>query len=166
MKKLSVIFDRVLSSLAGIAAVLIGVACISVCVEIIARYFLNRPQAWVFETTEYILLWVTFLATAWVLRKEGHVRIDILVDQLNPRGQVLVSIITSIIGAIACLVVSWYGVRVAWTYYKQGIIIPKTLQLPQSPILAIIAVGSFLLFIQFLRRTYRYLGMWRESRDT
>ena len=165
VKKVSAMFERVLSCLAAVAAVLIGVACIIVCVEIVARYLLNRPQVWVFETTEYILLWATFLATAWVLRKEGHVKIDVLVNQLNPKVQALVNIITSIIGAIVCFVIFWYSVQVIWTYFQQGIIIPKTLQLPKSPILAIITVGSFLLFIQFLRRAYGYLGIWRELRN-
>ena len=165
VKKITHFFERVLSSLASAAIVLMGIACIIVCLEVFARYFLNRPQVWVFETTEYILLWITFLATAWVLRKEGHVKIDILINHLNPRAQAILNTITSVIGAIACFVIFWYGAQVTFAYYQKGIIIPKTLQLPKSPILAIISVGSLLLFIQFLRRAYRYLGLFRKLRN-
>lgn len=158
-------FERLLSGLASAAIVLIGVACIIVCLEVFARYFLNRPQVWVFETTEYMLLWITFLATAWVLRKESHVSIDILVNRLNPRAQAILNIITSILSAIACFVIFWYGAQVTFGYYQKGVIIPKTLQLPKSPILAIISVGSLLLFIEFLRRAYRYLSVFRKLRN-
>lgn len=164
LKKVKYIFNWVINGCAMVATVLIWIACIIVCVEIVARYFLNRPQAWVLETTEYFLLWLTFLGATWVLKKEGHVKIDIVIKYLNPKYQALVNAITSLIAATICFVVFWYGLQVSWDYYQRGVIIPKTLQPLKSPILIIIPVGSFLLSIQFLIRAYNYLKIWQTSK--
>lgn len=164
LRRASSFFDRVLDVLAAIAACLIGFICVIVSVEIAARYFFNRPQEWVLETTEYCLLWITFLATAWVLRNEQHVNIDILINTLGTKSQALLNSVTSFLSSIVCLTIFAYGARVNWDYYQRGVIIPKTMQLPKSPLMIIITVGALLLFIQFLRRAHTSLGLWREAR--
>jgi TRAP-type C4-dicarboxylate transport system permease small subunit len=163
-KRASSIFDLILNVLATIAACLIGAICVIVTVEVVARYFFNRPQEWVLETTEYSLLWITFLASAWVLRNEQHVKIDIVVNTLKIKGQALLNSVTSFLSSIVCLIIFTYGAIVNWDYYHKDIIIPKTLQLPKSPLMAIITIGALLLSIQFMRRANAFLSVWREAK--
>jgi TRAP-type C4-dicarboxylate transport system permease small subunit len=164
-KSKSIIFDSLLNVLAAVAAFLIGAATICVCIEVVARYFLNNPQDWTLETTEYILLWITFMSAAWVLKREGHVSIDMLPNKLNPRSQSLLTTFTSVISAIACIVIFWYSLKVTYIYYQQGFILPKSLEIPKFPIFSIISLGCLMLSIQFLRRAYKYLLKWKELRD-
>ncbi len=156
------IFDRTIGLLSLFAGILIIYMMLSVTAEVATRYFLGGMMGWVIEVSEYSLLFITFLATAWVLKREGHVRMDLVLRQLNPRAQTLLNIVTSIIGAVICLIIFWYGVQVTWNSYQIGYTMAKPLRPPQFLILFIIPVGSFLLFIQFLRRTYGYLGHWKE----
>jgi TRAP-type C4-dicarboxylate transport system permease small subunit len=100
---------------------------------------------------------------AWVLKIEGHVKIDLVVNRLNPRNQCVVNSITSILGAITCLVLLWYGTKVSWEFFERGTITNTILELPSAPLFAIVPIGSFLLFIQFLRRSYGYLKSWKGS---
>jgi TRAP-type C4-dicarboxylate transport system permease small subunit len=100
---------------------------------------------------------------AWVLKIEGHVKIDLVVNRLKPRNQCLVNTITSILGAITCLVLVWYGTKLSWEFFERGTITNTILELPSAPLFAIIPIGSFLLFIQFLRRSYGYLKSWKAS---
>ena len=160
--KATPIFDRTIGLLSLFAGILILFIMLSVTAEVATRYFLGSMMGWVIEVSEYSLLFITFLATAWVLKKERHVKMELVLRRLNPRTQSLLNIITSIIGAIICLIVAWYGVKVTWGSYQIGYIMAKPLRVPQFLILFIIPVGSFLLFIQFLRRTYGYLGHWKE----
>ncbi len=164
--KVSAIFDYILTLFGFLTSALIIFLMLSVCTEVVMRYFLNRPQVWTVEIAEYTLLWITFLGAAWVLKKEGHVKMDIVLGQLKPGTQAVVNIITSVIGVIICLVLTWYSAEITWDHYQRGIYEPATLlDLPKAPIMVIIPVGSFLLLIQFLRRSYDYLGSWRASRD-
>lgn len=162
MKRIESILDRVINWFAGLSTALIAVSCIIVCVEIISRYFFNSPQDWVVETTEYLILWFTFLGAAWVLKMDGHVKIDIVLHGRSQKFRSLISAITSFICAAECFLIFWIGVQVCIDYYQRGIVIPKTLQPPKYPILAVIPLGSFLLFVQFLRITNKHIRLWRE----
>jgi C4-dicarboxylate transporter DctQ subunit len=163
--KVPFIFDQILNALAFVASILIILAAVSVCIEIVARYFFNHPQIWVVETTEYSLLFITFLGTAWLQREEGHVKVDLLLSRLNPRTQITVNIVTSIACAIIFSIITWYGVKTTWSYFQLNYHLPTILSPPQYIIIAIIPLGSFLLFIQFLRRTYRYITSQKAPLD-
>jgi len=64
--------------------------------------------------------------------------------------------ITSSVGAAACLVLAFFSVKVTWQHFQTHYLFTRFLEVPSYPILAIIPIGSLLLFIQFLRRVYDY----------
>ena len=155
------IFDRVIGALFWLACILIAFSMLSVNIEILYRFFTGQAQLWVIEVSEYILLMMTFLGAAWVLKKDGHVRIDVLINRLEPRTQTILNIVTSVVGAIFCLIIVWYGTDVTWENFQKGTTFYKAVGFPKAPIMAAIPIGSFLLFIQFLRRTRGYLMEWK-----
>ena len=163
LRNFTAIFDRTVSIAAVLAAVLIAFTMLSVCAEIVMRYLLNRPTIWVAEVSEYCLLFITFLATAWVLKSEGHVKIELALNRLNPRTKNILNIFTSIIGAIICLTLTWYSVRITLYYFQTGFLYATEMDTPRFIISAIIPIGSFLLSIQFLLRAQSYLAIWRAS---
>jgi TRAP-type C4-dicarboxylate transport system permease small subunit len=121
------------------------------------RYFLNQPLQWIIEITEYALLYITFLATAWLLKREGHVTVDVILNRLGKRTQSFLGIFSSVIGIIVSSCLIWYGVEVAWDHFQRGIYNPTVLEFPKAPIIAIIPLGSLVLLFQFLRRAYGHL---------
>ena len=70
LKSLEGFFDHILRILVAIACVILSLVMLSVCLEVFLRYFLNRPQVWVIELSEYALLYITFLSAAWVLKSD------------------------------------------------------------------------------------------------
>jgi C4-dicarboxylate transporter DctQ subunit len=153
------IYDYIITIAAVLAGILVIFLMVSVGLEVALRYFVGHPTSWVVEIAGYCLLYIPFLVAAWVLKKEGHVRMDLLVDKLGLRTQSLLNAITSIVGAVICLFLTVFGAKA--TVYFIGYQTPTILMLPKSAIISIISVGSFLLFIQFLRRTHAYLKRWR-----
>lgn len=143
--------------MAWAAGVLLAFATIAVCTDVVFRYFFNRPVAWVLEISEYILLYMTFMAAAWVLRDDAHIKVDLLVNRLSPRGQSLMSIVTSVIGAFVMLILAWFGGRVTLDFYRRGVPTLEYLKTPEYLVLMIIPIGSFFLGVQFLRRAHKYL---------
>jgi C4-dicarboxylate transporter DctQ subunit len=165
LTKITAMFDTIINLLAYLSIGLFIFAWFSVCTEIVMRYFLNHPLVWVVEISEYILVYMTFLGATWLLKKEGHVSIDIVPMFLSPRNDALLNIITSILGAISCLAFAWYAGLVTWDHFQRGIYDLKFLTLPLAPLFAPLCIGSFLLFIQFVRRTNAYMEKWRKTRD-
>ena len=156
-------FDRTLDILIWAGAMIFFATWFVIVLEIVLRYFLNRPLFWVVEVSEYSLLYICFLGAAWLLRREGHVKIDFLVNRLQPKNEALLNAITSVLAAMVCLVLVWYGTRTTWINFQRGISVVTTLGPPKFLLLLIIPLGSLMLSIQFLRRAWGYLGRWTAS---
>ena len=163
--KFIAIFDRILSIMAILAGVLLGLATLMIGAEIAIRNLLGRPLGWVTEISAYILLYVTFLVAAWVLRKDRHVNIGFVLNLLKPKTQALICIITSVLITIVCLFLTWFGAKVTWDLYQAKYFEPTLLQLPKFPIIAIICLGSLLLFIQSIIRIFVFVERWKSPSE-
>jgi C4-dicarboxylate transporter, DctQ subunit len=157
------IVDRILNYSFYAAIGILAFGWFAVCLEILMRYFLRRSMDWTFETTEYILAAITFIGAAWLLKHEGHVNMDVLVNAFKRRTQNLLQAITSIICAVACLIITWYGAEAAWYRWVQDIHFVTAMQPPSAPFIAIVPLGFLLLFIQFIRRAYKYMLEWKAG---
>ena len=155
--KAGTVFDRIVDALAFVAGVLLVFSAFSVCAVIFSRYFLNRPMGWMFEINEYILLFIAFLLAAWVLRKESHVKMDVVIENMHPKIRLVCNVAGSILGAVVCLVLVWFGMKVTWHLYQSGTLTTSYLRLPKYPFMFVIPFGSFMFMIQFIRRAYGFI---------
>lgn len=161
LKQIVRIADAVTDLLSIAAAVLLVFMTLAVTYEVIVRYFLSSPTTWVIEVSEICILFITFLGMAWLLKEDGHVRVDFVLIQLKVRTQALMNIVTSILGAAVALALFWYGARVSWDVYVRNYNQVAVLTIPYVYIISVIPLGSFMLFIQFLKRANGYLKTWR-----
>ncbi|MFC1945449.1 TRAP transporter small permease [Chloroflexota bacterium] len=158
------IFDRTLDIGAALAAVLIITMTLAVSAQVFSRYVFRSPWGGLLEICTFALVYITFLSTAWVLKRERHVSMDIVTSRLNPKRRVILNIITSSVCVIICFVIFWYGTEVTWERWHSGYFVTQGFDLPDAYLLVVIPIGFFLLFIQFLRRIYGYLSVWRGIR--
>jgi len=75
--------------------------------NIINRYLLQKSGVWAPELAEMIFTWVVFLGAGAAWKRRMHISISVLVRNLHPRTQTVVTIITDII-LIAFLAFSTY----------------------------------------------------------
>ena len=156
-------FDRLITFLAYTAGALMAVAAIAIGANALTRSLFQFSITGSIEISEFILLWIPFLAAAWLLREDGHVRVDIVLNQLKSRQALLLNIATSIIGIIICFIVFWYSAQITAQYFIEDVRIPALIRYPKAPILMIIPMGSLLLSIQFTRMTRRYFKDWKTT---
>ncbi len=154
-------WDRLNEAIMVLAGILLWGQMVIVNIEIVSRY-LGRPTTWVAEISSILILWIPFMIGGWVLRREAHVKMDLLIERLSPRSQALINFITSLIGVIVMLIVTVAGFLT--TLYWIGNKTPTMLMLPRSPIIGIIFVGSLLFTIQFLIRALESLKQWKTGR--
>ncbi len=165
LTKTGTIYNKILGSLFVLSCVILVLIMLSVSLNVVMRYFIGRPQGWVIETVSYSLLFITFLAAAWVLHKEEHIKMDLVLNRLSPRGQSVLNTVTSILASIMWLALTWYSSQITWTLFQGGDRIHTILEPLKAPLVAVIPIGSFLLFIQSLRRTHGFLRGWRASSE-
>jgi len=158
-------FDYINRIFIGISCLLLVFNMLLICAEVVARKFFRYPIPGAIELIEYSLLYITFLGAAWLLGKEGHIKMDMVLNAFNLRVQSILSTITSIIGAIICFVLTWYSAELTWDQIQTGHFRPTTLEIPVAFTIAVIPIGSFLLFVEFLRRGLRCFKNWRTIKQ-
>ena len=162
--RVGLLFDRILDCLIWVACGLLIFVMSSVSVDVVMRYFVHRPLIWVIEVAGYMLLGITFLGAAYVLREEGHTRLELILNQFSPSAQALLNAVTSMVGIAVCMVLTWYSGQVTWQHYQMGYYLDTALDPPSFYFHGIVSVGFLLLVIQFCRRSSRFLQDWSVLR--
>jgi len=149
--KIDRILDGIIKFFGVIAGILFMMMALIVTYNVVMRYFVARPPVWAVETTEYIMVYATFLAAAWVLSIDGHVKIDVLVMRLSLQKQHLLNVIVSFLGLIACAVLGWFAVKSTYNLYTREVIMMKMMPWPKWILIAPIPLGILLTLVQFIR---------------
>lgn len=165
LAKAGAIFDRILGILMFLACAIFIFAMLLVCTDVVLRYALSSPILWATEVSEFILVGIVSLGMAWLLKEEGHVRVDFLLNRFELRAQALIIAITSALAAAAVLTITWYGLRETLSL-MEGTIARESgaLRIPKAYLLIPLATGCFLFFVQFVRRSYRYWKSWSQPK--
>ena len=103
--------DGVSTWVGKFAAWLIVLLMAVVCIEVIKRYLLNAPTAWIFDAENMIYGSLFMLAGAYTLAQNAHVRGDFLYSSMRPRTQAwldLVLYIVFFLPGIAALIYAGY----------------------------------------------------------
>jgi TRAP-type C4-dicarboxylate transport system permease small subunit len=151
--KIGAVFDRTLDVFSFLVGAIITLIMLAVCLNVIMKFAFNQPIVGVEEVTEQLLLYITFMGTAWLLKKEGHVAVDFVLLRMRPKTRSFFGIVSCLIGILICAALTWYGFKVTWVNLRQGAYFSSVLELPKAPVFVIIPIGSALLFIQFIRLT-------------
>jgi TRAP-type C4-dicarboxylate transport system permease small subunit len=157
------IFDFVLAAFAFLSGAILAFLMFAVCWDVIARAVAGKPLQWVLEYSEYGLLYMCFLSTAWVLKKDRHVVSDLLLVALSRKTQAIFNTITSLMGGVVCLILTYIGWGVAWEKLQTGSYEPTIMQPPDFPLYLVIPVGFLLLTIQFARRARKHIEVWKAD---
>ena len=166
LKQANRIFDGIVSAGAVAAGLILAFVVLLVSADICMRYFFNSPIQGSLETAEYGLLFLTLLAATWLVRRDKHVRMELLIQRLKPVTQAYVNACTSILCAVICAGICYYGVLVVIDRYNTGHRLNTTLEPISYPLTAIIPLCFFLLFVQFIIESVRFTGSARSLRDS
>lgn len=91
------IADLISTIVGKTAAWLIIVLMAVVCVEVVKRYALNAPTAWIFDLNNMLYGSLFMLCGAYTLAQNAHVRGDFLYGSMKPRTQATFDLILYIV---------------------------------------------------------------------
>jgi TRAP-type C4-dicarboxylate transport system permease small subunit len=149
-------FDRTLKATAYMSGIIIVLLMLSMCYEIVMRYFFNAPTKWAADFSGYMQYVLVLLGAAWVLQINGHTKIDTLVLFFSPRTRTIIDIVTSSIALAACALFLWKGVEATWDAYQRGDFLYREVELPLAPLYGVIPLAFLLVCIEFVRKVYGY----------
>lgn len=157
-------FDRIIEVLWILSGGLLVFTTFSVIIDVLLRsLFKGISLPWTIEVSEYILFGITFLGATGCLNIEGHIRVDVVFNLMSENTQMLVSFLNSILGALTCIVLSFYSGIAAVESLQRGTQLFKVLKVPKYYFASVMCLCSLLIMITFLRQAHRYFRMWKGS---
>lgn len=157
--------DAVVKYFANLAAVILVLMAVFITLDVILRFTFNYPLKWVFEATEYSLLFMTFLAATLVLQKNQHVKLDLVLNAFGKKTRSRINVFTSLIMAGVCLVTAWSSASFTLYLYQNDVTITKYYTIPQFAVFIVIPICFVLLFVQSLKKAYNYF-YYQTSENT
>jgi TRAP-type C4-dicarboxylate transport system permease small subunit len=145
------LFDKLINVMAALAGVILVFITAAVCYTIFMRFLFRQTTIWIIPMTEYALLWIVFLGTAWLLREKGHITTDVIYTHLNGKGKHYLDLIMFVIGGLTCALFVYLAVIHLCDCLIHGVTDVRAVTVPKSAVFAIIPIGSSLLTIQFFR---------------
>jgi TRAP-type mannitol/chloroaromatic compound transport system permease small subunit len=103
--------DRISTWAGKAAAWLIIMLMLAVCIEVFKRYFLNAPDAWIYDVNNMMYGTLFMICGAYALSQDAHVRGDFLYGSMRPRTQASLDLalyILFFIPGIAALIYAGY----------------------------------------------------------
>jgi len=165
LAKLGIAWDKCLDALFVVSAAAVVSATLLTLSDIVSRQFFGSAQGWAIEISEYSLVYMAFFGAAWLLREEGHIKVEIIVELLNARHQALMGVATSSVGVVVTAALAYFGSVTTIEEYLAGTVRTESPIKPfLYPLLLPIPVGAAALCIQFLRRTTTYFNQWKMGK--
>jgi TRAP-type C4-dicarboxylate transport system permease small subunit len=155
MKALGRAFDLLLNALAVVAGGLLVALMLATVVKVGMRVALNHGILGIDQISGTLMVYITFLGAAWVLRNEGHVMVDILTTVLPGRAERIVGIVGSLVSAAGCFVVAYFSLLTVVLSIHRGVVVAAEIEMPRAVNLIVIPLGCLLLGIEFIRRARR-----------
>jgi len=162
MEKINKVIDFCMKILSMIAAVALGFLLLGICYSTLSRVAFNKPLTNLVEYSTYSLMYVTFFGAPEILKKKGHINLDIITTMISDRANSVLSMIVNIVGALISAVITYYGGLVAIDNFINNIKIMDSMGTPQYLLTATIPIGMFFMTIQFIRNFY---GDLKESKN-
>lgn len=145
--------ERVISRISWVAnsagAGVLVVMMFLIVIDVLLRYFLNRPLKGVFELIEFMVAIVVCLGMAYTGVQKGHVAVELVVSRFSPRVQALIDSFNYLVSTMLFLLISWKSVVHAKVLWVSGLT-SAILYVPVYPFVFVLALCSGLLGLVFL----------------
>ena len=113
--------DRITAAIGKLSAILLLLLLLNVFYDVIMRYLFNDVSIGMQELEWHLYATLFLLGISYTLSQNGHVRVDVIYNQLSPGRQAMIDIGGTLLLLIPfALLISWYGVGFVADSYQLG----------------------------------------------
>ncbi len=138
----------------------VGIALLCVALTIFFNASGRYLTGWSFlggeELSRLLTVWITFVGAYGLVRREGHVNIDLVVRVVPPRVQRIFRGIVAAIGLVAMLYLAWWAYKLTAFSFGTGQM-GTTLKVPRALFFLPVLIGAGLMALAFAEVLYRAL---------
>lgn len=148
MRSLVRAVERITWAFEVIAEIALVALLLLVTHEVFVRYVLNAPTQFSVEISEYLLVLITFLSAAWVLRQDRHVRVLFAIDRMPQRAADTAALLSYALLLTFCVILVWQGAGMTWTALVGGDRSSSLVAFPLWIAYGFIPLGALVLALQ------------------
>jgi TRAP-type C4-dicarboxylate transport system permease small subunit len=163
MRTLLAAYDALIDGLAAAAALTIAAVCLLIAWDVIARNLGFRPPDSTIALTEYALLYVTMAVAPALVRRRGHVVIEVLHERVPAAPRAHLDRVILAFCAVVSLAVASMAALLAVEGAARGELDVRSLDLPRTWLFVPLAVGFLLTGTEFLRLLVRGENLARPA---
>ena len=124
------------------AIVLVAALALVVNLQIVARYVLGAPYVWPEEVSRLILVWLSFLASAALIRRGGDIAVDTFTSMMSPPMRRGLLIVRDLLMIGVFLLVAFHGFRLVQAVAGMPLV---ATELPTSLLAWPVVIGCLLI---------------------
>jgi C4-dicarboxylate transporter DctQ subunit len=144
--------ERALVGLLGAIAMLVGL------VQVVGRYFFpTYAISWAEEVIVYLVVWGVMIISSQLVRTDGHVRPDLVLRLVGPRGQRWMEAFNCVVALVFCAGMVWYGASIVESSWMLDEHSASDFAFPMWIYYTALPLGGLLMFARYCIRLYRYL---------
>ena len=153
--KIALVYDRLITGLATTAGLIIAATGLLIVYDVIARNLGWQPPASTVALTEYAMLYFTMAAAPWLVRKRGHIIVEVVYQRLPDDAQHRVDRLILALCAMVALAIAFIAGMLLIEAVENGEIEIRSLAAPRWVLFAPLIGGFGLMAIEFLRLLIR-----------
>ena len=151
LKRVRGVLDRVL---AGLCIVIFTALVVIVAWQVFTREVVNYSAPWTEEAARYTFVVLALIAAAYVFSERGHIAVEMLVEKLPMRGQLVAGlVIEAIVIAFTLFTFVWGGWRISQNAWEQSL---STLPVTVGQVYLVMPIAGVLIVFYSL---YYVLGI-------
>lgn len=144
--------EQTLIGLLGLCALFMGLW------QVIGRYLdPERAISYAEETIVYLVIWAVMIASSQLVRRDGHVRPDLVLRLLPPQAVRWIEAFNCLVAIVFSAAMLWYGWRIVDTSLLINERSASDLQFPMWIYYSALPAGGGLMTIRYVIRLVRYV---------
>jgi tripartite ATP-independent transporter DctM subunit len=169
LRKTTQELERVVNPITRIAEsvgrVVLGLLVILITLDVVLRYFFNRPIKGSYELVEFMMVLLVFLGLGFTQTRKGHVSITLLTNNLSSSKLAVIHSITYLLSLGIFVLITWRSILQAGFLRESGTT-SDVLFMPNYPFMWVVVLGSALLCLVFLADFLKAVGSVIENCKT
>lgn len=154
--------------LEAICAVILAATVLIAFASVIFRYVIGSALSWSFEASLALLTYLTFIGCYLALRKQSHLKVEVLVGKLPPAGQLACFVMNQSLVVVIGLLMVYQGGRQTLLFMDQTTLVMQISKaylyaaIPLSG--ALMSLDSLAVLVSGLRRCARGEALYKAVR--
>lgn len=143
-----------------IAGSLVAIMMLALVREVIGRYFFNSPTEWSVDVSEFLMVSMVYIGTAYTTSIDGHVRADFFYGQIKGKRKAYLDICIDLVSIFYVYIIFWEGWMLARDSFISGEVSSGGVRWPLCPFQIMVPIGAamvILLLIVKLIHNIRFL---------